>query len=340
MSSRTLVVVLGLSIVQSGCDEAATMMSVPSAPAAVDDGYDAPPLSGPVFALERFAVANPQLGCPQACFGNRLTRLLEAGLDYEQLCKPLLGDHLGVLIELAGLPAVIDTATTTLVTLKVYAATGNAKPYCSDPLDARTFSSPVVVDASSLHAGQAKARIRSRIEDGRFVPMSTTMLALGKIPTSTRPLEIEQVRIYADLSEHLSRDGVVRIRGGVISGVVSVNTTASARSVLYDADGRPSLVSWLDLLATRAFLQPDIDVDGDGLECVAEANLDEGVSRCCDGNGSDRCMNVENACLAAEIPADDPRVPWTCAVSEKMADAYSVALVFSAVPIADVRLPE
>ena len=71
--------------------------------------------------------------------------------------------------------------------------------------------------------------------------------------------------------------------------------------------------------------RPDVDVDFDGLECVLDTDGDGLVDRCCDGGST--C----SATCANPVPPVDPANPGSCAWAPQMADAYSIALEFTAV---------
>jgi hypothetical protein len=88
----------------------------------------------------------------------------------------------------------------------------------------------------------------------------------------------------------------------------------------------------LDLVATLLSPTPDIDLDipPNGLESVLDTDGDGRVDRCCIENGTSPAA-TGGTCNNGEVPPIDPTQPWTCALSPRMDDGYSIAYTFTAV---------
>jgi hypothetical protein len=80
----------------------------------------------------------------------------------------------------------------------------------------------------------------------------------------------------------------------------------------------------LDFLASRG-VQPDIDLDGDGLETLTFDPATARVGECYDGC-SEQCPQQ-----LAIAPEDIAR-PWTCVFTDSLRDGYSITLVLAASP--------
>jgi hypothetical protein len=89
----------------------------------------------------------------------------------------------------------------------------------------------------------------------------------------------------------------------------------------------------IDLVATLLRPEPDIDLDipQDGIECVIDTDGDGRIDRCCDGNGAGLCHSGPDCGAQPPIMAVREDEPSSCALSNQMADGYSVAITFTAV---------
>jgi hypothetical protein len=72
---------------------------------------------------------------------------------------------------------------------------------------------------------------------------------------------------------------------------------------------------------------PDLDRNGDGLECLYDSNDDGIIDRCCAPTSDGTCNPI-----CATIDPTFPSTPSTCALNPALQDAYSVAFTIDLVP--------
>lgn len=304
------------------------------------EGWDDPPGTGAAFIVNQIAIAERNRGfdidgqCgPTGCIDNFLAPLGELGND--QIRQGLLGGESLLLLELAGLddPYRGDDES---MTVKVYSARDADDPF----FPANNFKVPpgrntcceFKINPASLAntPRQARARAPARIERARLrslapVPIQFT-LTVGLPPHPE--IKISQVLLSGRIPASLER-----FDDGLLGGAVPINTlantenpyckTVSPRCPVQFADS-----TLIDLVSNLLGSRPDIDLDGDGLECVKDQDGDGAIDLCCDQD-VDTCA-VSNEC-AVPVDALDPTKPWTCARNPQIGDGYSIAIDFTAV---------
>ena len=304
------------------------------------DGWTTPPGRGRFFVINGIGIGSQEQGfdidgrCDgNSCIDNVLWPLGE--LTNDQFRQALLGGDLIVLLELAGLdePYIGEDPS---LTFKVYGGID-----ADDPVDpANNFKVPpgeitccefrLTPQSLSGIPPQARTRSPSRIERGRLrtlspVPLSIT-LGFGVPPYPE--LRLERALVSSRVPSNLRE-----MTQGVIGAAVAMGTLAQTENPFCRTVGPrcPMLggSSMLDFVSTLVG-PPDVDLDGDGLECVRDLDGDGEIDLCCDGAGvQDAC--VVDACTASAVPPVDPARPWTCALRPEMADGFSIGLTFSAV---------
>jgi hypothetical protein len=276
------------------------------------NGSGDPPGTGRTFALNTFGAARPGIGfhleggCPagNGCIQDEL-QVITSAFDIA-LAQGLISGQRNLVIELAGLTAPYEGAEDEL-TVKIYpAARDTAGAY-----------RPLAAGLSGFPAN-ASFQLPARIEGGHLASHGPYPLGLGApangapadlvlVPSgvttgTTAYLAIDFAQVTLDLPADLRG-----LTGGILGGVVRIHALATL-----EVDGQPLLER-----AAMAHLDPDIDLDGDGLERFV---VDAGgrIQGCLDGDGS-------------TVPPVDPAKPASCALRREMADGYSSAYEFSAV---------
>lgn len=301
------------------------------------DGWDAPIGAGTSFVFDSLAIAPEGRGfdvdglCgPAGCVDNALWRL--GDLANDQIRQLVLGGDLRTLVELAGLDTPYRGDDPILAT-KVYPALDADVP----AFPANDFSIPpgedtcceFLLDPTGL-AGlppQARSRAPASIQGGRLRTLAPVPMVFGlraeDAPSPVRRLE--RTLMSARLPSALDR-----LDEGLIGGALAIGALAATDNP-YCQTASPrcpaELVgsSMLDLAFALAG-PPDLDLDGDGPECVLDTDGDGRIDRCCDGeaNACAQCSTV--------VPPVDAADPGSCALDPRMADGYSIALEFTAVP--------
>jgi hypothetical protein len=304
------------------------------------DGWSDAPGSGRVFVLDNLQIADQGRGfdvdasCrgPGDCIDHVLWQLGPLGND--QIRQGFLGGETLILLELAG---VDDPFTGRDVGL-------SAKFYqgvdADDPaFPANNFQIPngseTCCEFKASHESltdlppQARSRVPAQIQRGYFASNTPFdlpfVLTLGSAP-------FPQLRLSHALVTGLVSDSLDQISEGVLGGAFSIGDLARTENVycrtLNSLCPRQLPESQLiDLFAS--ILQPDIDLDvpPDGLERL-DVGANGRVGRCLDGDGS-------------IVPPMGPDAPaWTCALNPRMADGYSIAFTFTAVPATIVGIAD
>lgn len=314
------------------------MCDVPGgcAPPVDDGGRDDPPGSGRVYVVDTLAIGEPEVGfdvderCQPDCVDNALTGLgrfanptLQSGVQFSH--DVLLFEVLGIDEGFAG----DDDA----VTLAVYRGL--------DVDDDRTNNfdgaGRLLLDRTSLTTdGLARTRVPAKIRDGRLateVPFDaaiTMSLSLMQRPA----LPFREVRVAFDLDRDTFANGVL---GGAVPAEALFALeepfckTVSARcpAPIFD----PTL---LDFVAQTLGGQPDIDLDGDGAECVVDGDGDGKLDVCCDALPDGFCSPM----CANQAPPLDAANPASCVGHEAIADGYSIGLEVTGVAATIVGVAE
>ena len=309
------------------------------------DGWEDPPGAGAAFIVDQIAIPNQDRGFDldgncgdEGCVDNFLWGLGDLGND--QIRQGLLGGESLLLIELAGLDQPFVGRDSSL-TVKIYGARDADDPFFPANNfrvpDNRSTCCEFRINPKSLTGFPrvARARAPAEVDRGRLrslvpVPIEFT-ITVGQPPHPE--IRLEQVKISGRVASDLRR-----LSDGLLGGAVPVNTlaqtenpyckTVSARCPFEFTD-----TTLIDLVSTLLGPIPDIDLDGDGLECVIDTDGNGEVDRCCDGNpsGISSCP-VGNRCPTERIePLTEGRPDWQCALNPRIADGYSVSFTFTAV---------
>lgn len=253
-------------------------------------------------------------------------------LHDDRVRQDMLGGDLLYLIEVAGLDADYDGEDPT-VEVRIYDALDSDDPifpannFGVPPGDTECCAFSILEDSlTDDEPRRARWRLSGSVDDEILETVSPGPLELRWLPDRTalrQRLRLEAVRVRLGLPVDSSD-----VRSGVLSGVVTVGTLDAI------ADPRCRFVNprcpnfdgtMLDLTVATAGAQPDVDLDGDGLECLRDLDGDGLVDQCCDG-GPDAC----GACTV--VPPVDPAVPSSCVHQEAMADGFAITFDFTAVP--------
>ena len=310
------------------------------------DGWNAVPGEGAAFIVDSFSVAQEDRGfdidgrCDEeSCIDNFLWRLGDLGND--QIQAGLRSGESLLLVEIAGIDEPFRGRDDS-VTVKIYAARDADDPFF--PLnnfqvpDGQSTCCEFSVNPRSLIdlGRRARAQAPARIERGRLrsltpVPIEFT-ITVGVPPHPE--IKLERVTLAGRVASDLTR-----INDGLLGGVIPVNALAQTDNPYCKTIGPRCDVEFgqstlIDLVSTILGARPDIDLDGDGNECVKDTDGDSVVDICCNGNplGGDSCPNIENICPGGEVlPLTEGRPAWQCALNPEIADGYSVAFTFTAV---------
>ena len=309
------------------------------------DGWDDPPGSGAAFIVDSIAIAQQDRGfdldssCDEdGCIDNALWQLGDLGND--QIRQGLLGGESLLLIELAGLDQPFVGRDPSL-SVKMYAARDADSPF----FPANNFRVPdgqstcceFTINPRSLTGipRVARARAPAEIQRGRLrsllpVPIEFT-LTVGEPPHPE--IRLEQIKLSGRVSADLRR-----LSDGLIGGAVPTEMLARTDNPYCKSISPRCPVDFpestlIDLVSALLGPEPDIDLDGDGLECIIDTDGDGTVDVCCDGDPSIPSSCPQNrTCPTAQVgPIVEGRPPWTCALDPRMADGYSVGFTYTAV---------
>ncbi len=301
------------------------------------DGWNDDPASGPVFVISGLELAEASYGfdidgqCTSTgCIDNVLWPLGPVLNDV--IRQGLLGGEGRTLVELAGLTTPYGGDDDSM-TIKVYEAVDADDPRipANDfaPLPGQSECCQFKIAAQSLSdfPPQARARAPARVERGRLRSMAPLPL---RITLNIGPILNSQLRVERTLVSARVPSILDIIDDGLFGGAVSATSLAQMDNPacprdIEDCPNPEVPSSLLDLVRRIATPQPDVDLDGDGLECLLDTDGDGRIDRCCDGeeDACGRCTWV--------VPPIDPAHPESCALHPKIADGYSVAFAFTAV---------
>lgn len=303
-------------------------------------GWDDPPGAGLAFVLDQIAVADAGTGadidgrCPtlRGCVDNALAPV--GLLVNDQLRQLLLGETT-IIVEIAGL-APDFRGFDESVTVKIYGVEDADDP----PFPANNFRAPpgsasccefiaprTAVDAN----GHVLARIPARIQGYRIVSTEPADIAV-QLASCPEIWRIARATFAGRLAPTLDR-----LDDGVLSGVFRSRDLEPIPNP-YCQGGLSSRCPFaqatdLGALARAAgSSQVDIDLDGDGRECVYDLDGDGRIDLCCDGVGNDVCpVGDATICGADRIAPLDDDDPSSCLRSPRMGDGHSIAFAVSGV---------
>lgn len=310
------------------------------------EGWNDPPGSGYAFIVEQIALADRDRGfdldgnCTEAgCVDNVLWPI--GDLANDQIRQGLLGGESLLLIELAGLDDDPYTGYDETFTIKIYGAEDADEPF----FPANNFTVPpghdtcceFRINAESLVSppAQAKARASATLERGRFRSLEPVdiqfTLTVGQEPHPV--VRLESVLIEGRIGRDLGT-----LERGLIGGALPATTLFNTENPYCKSANDPrcpgvfSDSTLLDLVVSILGSQPDIDLDGDGPECLFDVDGNSVVDRCCDGRGPGvQCDFTSSQCGGTEVPPADQSNLGSCAATPQIDDGYSVAIEFEAI---------
>ncbi len=313
-------------------------------------GWNDDPRSGHPFILDTIQVASDR-GievdglCEDGCGDNALASIGDFGNGY--IATGIASGQTRLLLLLAGLPANYQGEADHM-TLKIYSARDADNP----PNVNNDFSSEVgpccefALSRTSLTSyngiEQAAARAPVKIERGKLRSLAPALvpivLTVGEPPYDRLDFEaaVFRARVPTDLAS---------LREGRLGAALRGATLANTRNPYCRRVGECPVVfdpnsTLLDMVAAIIGPGPDIDLDGDGLECYLDSNGDRRIDLCCDGFRSTvPCGTTTRDCdgpVANAVNSD----PASCVKSDRMQDGYSVTLNFSARAAKIVRTVE
>lgn len=296
-------------------------------------GWDDTPGSGTTFIVNSYRFAGLERGVEN----NRLWRL--GALLNDQMRQELLGGALLMLVEVAGVPADYRGAASS-VSAKLYEALDADRPFFPannfEVPEGQTECCTFEISRRSVMGTppQAGSRAPGRIERGRLQTLVPTRLSVpfGWNWDEDTPHPMIQVQ-RAFVSAHLPAELDV-LEDGLITGAISMQALAQIPDPFCRILSPRCPVAYpdatmLDHMVALGTAQPDVDLDGDGLECLLDLDGDNIIDVCCDGAGQVGWCG--STCAGATIAPIDPSQPHTCTLRPEMADGYSVALEITGV---------
>lgn len=306
------------------------------------DGWDAPPGRGLVYIVDAIGFAGPGVGrnvdgrCdPSGCIDNALGGLAE--LSNDQLRQGLLGGEMLLAIEIAGIDAGYRGFDRS-VTVKIYAVRDADEPF----FPANNFKVPPghttccefrVYESSLDERGVARNRIPARIVNGQLETTEAVDLGIDFavcVPPFPR-IEIGAATISGHIVPGFKRLEDVLLTGAFTASSLARIANPYCRVVSPRCPNAVEGATLIELAAAVGAIHPDIDLDGDGRECIYDLNGDGLDDTCCDGTGDRSCPGGSAPCPANRILPIVEGDPGSCRRSPRMADGYSVAVAVSAV---------
>jgi hypothetical protein len=283
-------------------------------------GWDDPPGSGQLFALDQISIPlessislSASGGCGDGSQGcpNELSQLGMSADD--QFRQGVLGGEALNLIEIAG---PLGSGDEVPVTIKFYAAKDWDDPFYPAnnfmiPLGETTCCMFKILPESLDASGQALWRARGLFRQGELRAWTPSLraLTLGGLSESDFGLLV-----------HVANSRLSATVGGSLSGVFvgAVPIADLARAYL---PGIPPYAVLDNLI--QAGIEPDTDLDGDGTLDTLSVGPPIGA----DGRMISGCVHAQEV-----VPAITSSAPWTCALQPAMADGFSVGFEFMGVP--------
>ncbi len=290
--------------------------------AAATSGWDDPPATGATFAVRSMAMAPDSVGFDLDGDCLRLGRCIDNALA---VLEPSHGGFVRanaeegeyrILVEVAGLD-VPFRGNDEDVTVKLYAG----RDFDDPRFPANDFETPpgettccqFVIDPLGVAGTPPQARSRSPATLTRAQLGTRVSLPLTIRDGRARQLRLERVRLVGRMTSTSSLTQV--LMGAVLpaAGLGLLDDGGCAGETCVDG---PDRIGW-EMVRLRQ-MQPDIDLDGDGLETFSFAG---GSVACFDGCGA--------ACPIPPLDAD----PASCRLDPRMADGYSVAFLVDLAPV-------
>jgi hypothetical protein len=310
----------------------------PQSDADPSDGWMAAPGEGTAFIVSDLVIAGRDEGfdldgnCATdgtGCVDNGLWIL--GPLANDQIRQGLLGGESLLLVELVGYKGAAAGDDSAL-TVKFYPAKDADDPF----FPANNFKVPAgqasccefLVSPSGLFGAppQALARLPARAEG--MTIRSTESVSLPIVST------VDPDPIAATLERatvEISIDPATNQLRGRLGVAVPASALAKFSNPYCKTVGPRCPVavvsSLLDLLVMLKGPRPDVDLDGDGLECILDTDGDAVIDRCCEGTTDGGCR--EGSCLGEVI---EPGASAGCVDNPRVADGYSITIGFAAVP--------
>lgn len=279
------------------------------------DGWDDPPGEGRAYDLMAIQLGPPDLGFDldgwcrgNICIDNELSLFgPEVNRD---IAAGLLAGFGSNIVEVAGVdePFFGDDAR---ITIKSYEAIDENElgECCRYAVSERSvFGDPF----------RARWRVPAVYEDGRARHAGIGVLAIDlPLRRGAHLFEVHRPAVRLTSPEDLAPRVSILLGGAIRARDLAEAPNPFCRGAV-NGFCRSSDSTMLDVLVDRG-LQPDIDLDGDGLEAF-EVGDDGRLTDCYDG--------CSGACTTAlGVAPADADAPWTCAESDQIADGYSVAFV-------------
>jgi hypothetical protein len=308
----------------------------------VIEGFDDLPGSGTAFVVDSINLAERDTGfdidgacTDEGCIDNLVGDI--GRLSNRQINQGIRAGESLLLLELAGLDDPYQGNEQSM-TLKVYGGTDADQP----PNSTNNFETPpgrsecceFRISPQSLLGTppQATARSPARIVRGRLESLAPVPIQFViTIGTPPHP----EVRIVRTRFRAVVPADLRKITQGLLGGAIPMRTLGSIENPYCRAGFSsncpatvPDSSRLIDLVSVFAGPTPDIDLDGDGLECAFIDPSRSLVGTCCDGEGRTTCPFDGSFCNQT-VGVPDGAI--NCAQNPAMADAYSVGITFTAV---------
>ena len=216
----------------------------------------------------------------------------------KQLNDQLKTEKLIMLVEITDMTDKTGQSGTCTVNIYKGLKTGTPGTYKIDPASLTTLKTPRV------------SYKNAKIQNGVVTTgVGNFLLTLGIVPNQP-PVDLELKKTIMKLKID---SGLASLSNGEIGGGIPVGTLDRI-----DSGGLGSILSLLlSFMANDA--QPDIDVDGDGLEKIGKSG---NTITCTDGDGKTK--------ITAPSPCPNKASKCSCAQNSKMPDGISIYMTFTA----------
>lgn len=303
-----------------------------------DDGADAAPGTGLVFVVDALGIGPPHVGfdlddaCEPDCIDNVLSPLGNHAND--ALDSGVRTSANLLLVEIAGLTSKY-AGRDDAVTLKVYSGLD------ADAIVGNNFDGQgtVLINRESITAdNRARTAVPAKILDHRLVTRASFDLSIPlSVAATIRPtVEFARMNLSFLLAPNQRSFSDGELGGALPARALHRIENPFCRQVTVLCSAAFSDSTLLDLVALTISRRPDVDLDGDGDECVLDRDGDQKIDECCDDIApGDSCF--DGACPRT-LPNTDPDDPSSCAVHPDLTDGYSVGLEVSGVVVDVVGL--